>query len=88
MELIIELPEAELDEVYGGLINFAGAIFSIRQNARGGDSIAFGGNGGSATAGAGGTATGGAGGAAVSGLGGAGGVNIIEIFDGAVLNGN
>ncbi len=76
MDLIIELREAELDEVSGGQISFSGAAFSIRQNARGGDSIAVGGEGGDATTGA-GVATGGAGGAATAAAGGAGGTNII-----------
>ena len=80
MESIIELREAELDEVSGGQISFAGATFSIRQNARGGDSIAVGGNGGSATAGALGlAATGGEGGAATSSFGGFGGFNGIFV---------
>ena len=84
MDLIIELREAELDEVYGGQISFAGAAFSIRQNARGGDSIAVGGNGGSADAsGAGSTAFGGIGGAAASGAGGFGGGNLILVGSGS-----
>ena len=80
MDLIIELREAELDEVYGGQISFSNATFNIRQNARGGDSLAAGGNGGSATAGALGIATGGIGGAATSGDGGSGGFNSIEVI--------
>ena len=79
MDLIIELREAELDEVSGGQISFAGATFSIRQNARGGDSIAFGGNGGDASGGT--ASTGGAGGVATSGAGGFGGFNDIDVID-------
>ncbi len=80
MELIIELAEADLDEVYGGRMNFSGAAFSIRQNARGGDSTAVGGNGGDARATT-GAATGGAGGVATSAVGGAGGDNSV-FFEG------
>ena len=80
MDLIIELREAELDEVSGGQIDFSGATFNIRQRARGGDSLAAGGNGGSADAGALGAATGGAGGVATSGAGGFGGENEIDVF--------
>ena len=79
MDLIIELREAELDEVSGG-INFSGATFSIRQNARGGDSISFGGNGGDAVSGL-GAATGGAGGASTSAAGGLGGTNLILLSE-------
>ena len=81
MELIIELPEAAFDEVYGG-VHFSGHTdtgsggLRIRQNARGGDSIAVGGDGGNASAGT-GAATGGVGGVATSGVGGAGGTNTI-----------
>jgi hypothetical protein len=79
MELIIELPEAELDEVYGG-IDFANATFSIIQISRGGDAISRGGDGGNATAsGVGGVATGGAGGAASAAVGGDGGANSLLI---------
>ena len=81
MDLIIELREAELDEVYGGQIDFSGATFNIRQRARGGDSLAAGGNGGSADAGLLGAATGGAGGAAASAAGGSGGFNSIDVID-------
>ena len=79
MDLIIELREAELDEVSGAL-NFSGATFSIRQNARGGDSISFGGNGGDAFAGV-GAATGGIGGASTSAAGGLGGINVISVSE-------
>jgi hypothetical protein len=68
--MISPLSDADLDAVAGGL--------RIRQNARGGDSIAWGGNGGDATAaGVGGVATGGAGGLATSAVGGVGGTNTI-----------
>ena len=78
LEPIIELREAELDEVYGGLVNFSSAIANIRQNARGGDSLAAGGFGGNARA-TDGEALGGLGGEALSGLGGAGGGNSFEV---------
>ena len=74
MELIIELPEAELDEVYGG-ISFNGATFSVRQNARGGDAGTFGGNGGDGGSGGLTGGAGGIGGAAAAATGGAGGEN-------------
>ena len=74
MELIIELPEAELDEVYGG-ISFNGATFSVRQNARGGDAGTFGGNGGNGGSGGLTGGAGGIGGAAAAATGGAGGEN-------------
>jgi hypothetical protein len=81
MELIIELPEAAFDEVYGG-VHFSGHTDSsrpsIRQNARGGDSVAVGGDGGDAFVAGTGPATGGAGGAATAGAGGAGGTNTID----------
>jgi hypothetical protein len=85
MELIIELPEAELDEVYGG-ISFNGATFSVRQNARGGDAFTVGGDGGDGgdargALGVGGV--GGAGGAAGAAIGGVGGSNsaFIDAFE-------
>jgi hypothetical protein len=65
--MISPLSDAELDAVAGGL--------RIRQNARGGDSIAIGGNGGNATGGL--LATGGIGGAATAAAGGLGGDNTI-----------
>ena len=80
MDLIIELREAELDEVSGG-INFSGATFSIRQNARGGDSVSVGGNGGDAFAAGIGLATGGAGGVSTSAAGGRGGTNLILLSE-------
>ena len=80
MDLIIELREAELDEVSGGQISFSGATFNIRQRARGGDSIAVGGNGGDASGGT--ASTGGVGGAATSGVGGDGGFNGIAVVEG------
>jgi hypothetical protein len=72
---ISPLSDAELDVVAGG--NWPRPNIYIRQNARGGDSIAQGGNGGNATASGVGAATGGAGGVATSGVGGAGGTNTI-----------
>ena len=74
--MISLLSDDELDAVTGGNLRV-----SVRQNARGGDSVAFAGRGGDAeaTSGAGGTATatGGVGGFAESGPGGAGGTNTI-----------
>ncbi len=72
--------DVELDAVTGGNDgNTYNRTFNIRQNARGGDSLSSGGNGGHATAsGLGGVATGGIGGAATSGAGGAGGSNTIR----------
>ena len=83
--MISPLSDAELDAVTGGTGGTtdgggtaSGRITRIRQNARGGDSISFGGNGGNATAsGVGGVATGGAGGVSGSAVGGAGGTNSI-----------
>ncbi len=74
MELIIELPEAELDAVYGG-ISFSNVTFSVRQNARGGDAGTFGGNGGDGGSGGLTGGAGGIGGAAAAATGGAGGTN-------------
>ncbi len=73
--MISPLSDLELDAVTGGNNNY---YVKIRQNARGGDSTALGGNGGNATTGT-GAATGGAGGAATSGVGGAGGTNTITV---------
>jgi len=85
--MISPLSDAELDAVTGGTdgggdggggTTPSDRITRIRQNARGGDSISFGGNGGNATAsGVGGVATGGAGGVSGSAVGGAGGTNSI-----------
>ena len=82
MELIIELPEAELDEVYGG-ISFNGATFSVRQNARGGDAFTVGGNGGDGGNGGVTGGVGGAGGVAGAATGGDGGTNsaFIDAFE-------
>ena len=82
MELIIELPEAELDEVYGG-ISFNGATFSVRQNARGGDAGTFGGNGGDGGNGGVTGGVGGAGGVAGAATAGDGGTNsaFIDAFE-------
>ncbi len=71
LSLIFPLNDTDLDVVTGGAL-----ADSIRQNARGGDSVAFGGNGGNATGGL--TATGGAGGLATAAAGGAGGSNTIR----------
>jgi hypothetical protein len=67
--MISPLSDLELDAVTGG-------NRSIRQNARGGDSVSVGGNGGDATAST-GAATGGIGGVSGSAVGGAGGRNNI-----------
>ena len=72
------LSDAELDAVTGGY-DFSFHV-RIDQNARGGDSLAAGGDGGNARAeGLGGTATGGVGGTATSAAGGAGGSNSISV---------
>jgi len=71
--MISPLSDSELDAVTGGTF---GRLVSIRQNARGGDSVSFGGNGGNATAGT-GAATGGVGGASTAAAGGAGGSNTV-----------
>jgi hypothetical protein len=72
--MISPLSDAELDAVAGGNLS----SIHIRQNARGGDSVSYGGNGGDATAsGVGGVATGGAGGVSTAGAGGIGGKNTI-----------
>ena len=69
---ISPLSDSELDAVTGGTDSR-----SLRQNARGGDSVSFGGNGGAASAGGvGGVATGGAGGASTAAAGGIGGSNV------------
>ena len=74
---ISPLSDTELDAVTGGTYSTS---YNIRQNARGGDSVSFGGNGGTATAsGVAGAATGGAGGASVSGIGGTGGANNVTL---------
>jgi hypothetical protein len=74
--MISPLSDAELDAVAGG--NWSRPNIYIRQNARGGDSISSGGNGGDAmTSGVGGVATGGAGGASTAAAGGIGGKNTI-----------
>jgi hypothetical protein len=69
--MISPLSDLELDAVTGG-------NRSIRQNARGGDSVSYGGNGGDATTTGVGAATGGAGGASTSAAGGIGGTNTIR----------
>ena len=79
---ISPLSDTELDAVTGGTTDgggtTSGRITRIRQNARGGDSISAGGNGGTASAiGAAGVATGGAGGVSTAAVGGAGGVNTV-----------
>jgi hypothetical protein len=71
--MISPLSDTELDAVTGGTT----AGIHIRQNARGGDSISYGGNGGAATTTGAGAATGGAGGASTAAIGGAGGHNTI-----------
>jgi len=76
--MISPLSDLELDAVTGGNYYYNNYYVHIRQNARGGDSTALGGNGGTATTGT-GAATGGAGGAATSGVGGAGGMNTITV---------
>jgi len=73
--MISPLSDLELDAVTGGNNNY---YVQIRQNARGGDSTARGGNGGTATTGT-GAATGGVGGAATAAAGGAGGMNTITV---------
>jgi hypothetical protein len=79
--MISPLSDAELDAVTGGnrsrTSSTSSSGTSIRQNARGGDSIAVGGKGGDATTTGAGAATGGAGGVAGSAVGGAGGTNTI-----------
>jgi hypothetical protein len=78
--MISPLSDLELDAVTGGTGGnpFHPNDTSIRQNARGGDSVSYGGNGGAATAsGVGGTALGGAGGASTAAAGGIGGTNTI-----------
>jgi len=82
MELIIELPEAELDEVYGG-ISFSNVTFTVRQNARGGDAFTFGGNGGDGGNGGVTGGVGGVGGVAGAATGGDGGTNsaFIDAFE-------
>jgi len=75
--MISPLSDLELDAVTGGNNNY---YVQIRQNARGGDSTALGGNGGNATTGTGvGVATGGVGGVATAAAGGAGGRNMITV---------
>jgi len=75
--MISPLSDLELDAVTGGNYNYC---VHIRQNARGGDSTALGGNGGNANAtGVGGVATGGVGGVATAAAGGAGGTNTITV---------
>ncbi len=77
--MITPLSDLELDAVTGGTYgNTYNRTFNIRQNARGGDSVAFGGNGGNATTSGVGAAVGGVGGVATSGVGGAGGTNTIR----------
>jgi hypothetical protein len=79
--MISPLSDLELDAVTGGSRGRGGGgfRFDVRQNARGGDSIAIGGNGGNATATGGlvNIAIGGFGGFAISGPGGNGGTNVI-----------
>jgi len=71
--MISPLSDSELDAVTGGTY---GRRVSIYQNARGGDSLSQGGNGGNASAtGVGGVATGGAGGVSTAAAGGIGGTN-------------
>jgi hypothetical protein len=72
--MISPLSDSELDVVAGGWSSPPNIY--IRQNARGGDSVSFGGNGGNATAGT-GAATGGVGGASTAAAGGMGGSNTI-----------
>ena len=73
---ISPLSDSELDAVTGGTNNTGGTDSrSLRQKARGGDSVSSGGNGGNATAGV-GAATGGVGGASTAAAGGAGGSNM------------
>jgi hypothetical protein len=76
--MISPLSDLELDAVTGGTGGnpFHPNDTSIRQNARGGDSISVGGNGGAANAST-GAATGGVGGASTAAAGGAGGTNTI-----------
>jgi hypothetical protein len=80
--MISPLADAEIDAVTGGnrrssSTSSSGSTgTSIRQNARGGDSISYGGNGGAANATT-GAATGGAGGASTAAAGGIGGTNTI-----------
>jgi hypothetical protein len=71
--MISPLSDTELDAVSGG----NPPSIHIRQNARGGDSVSFGGNGGAATAST-GAALGGIGGASTAGAGGAGGTNTVS----------
>lgn len=73
--MITPLSDLELDAVTGGNDTY-NRTFNIRQNARGGDSLSSGGNGGAANATT-GAATGGAGGASMSAAGGLGGMNSI-----------
>jgi len=83
--MISPLSDAELDAVTGGTdgggdggggTTPSGRITRIRQNARGGDSISVGGDGGAANATT-GAALGGIGGASTAAAGGAGGTNTI-----------
>ena len=78
--MISPLSDTELDAVTGGTTDgggtASGRITRIRQNARGGDSISVGGNGGAANATT-GAATGGVGGASTAAAGGIGGTNTI-----------